>query len=547
MILDARELPDGARLEADVAVVGAGPAGITLSGELLGSGLSVLLLEAGGEKGAAELDPFHGEVVDLERHPQLVLYRRRGLGGTSALWGGRCVPFDPIDLEERPHVPWSGWPMDWAELRRWYDKAAAWCEAGPFRFRAGEALAGRPPMVPGLASDQVDIDGLERFSPPTRFGSRYRSMMAAAPDLRVVLSAACVGVDMAESGRAVAGLRMASAPGRGFTVAARHTVLAAGGLETPRLMLASGLGQGRPTLGRFYMCHIEGKAAVARFPDPAKVVFAYERDPKGIYCRRFFAVKAPAQRRLGLTNTILRFEPPVVADPAHGSPVLSALYLVHTLLEPEYGRKVASYNFRAGAEQEVRPSLARHLGNVLGGLPELARFAIDWGWRHSLAARKLPYIALKPRDGAYAVDYNAEQVPNPDSRVMLGEGVDAFGMPRLKVDWRITETDLAGIVGTHRLLAAELAACGAGRLDVDEAAILDGYKAAASHHIGTARMADDPARGVVDRHCRVHGIDNLYLASSAVFPTSSHANPTLTIVALAARLAAHLAQRVRGG
>jgi choline dehydrogenase-like flavoprotein len=506
----------------------------------MGSGRTVLLLEAGGEvRRKDDLEALHGEVADLERHPQLVLYRCRGLGGTSALWGGRCVSFDPIDVEERAHIPWSGWPIAWDELRRWYDRAVGWCEAGPFRFRAAEALPGRPPMVPGLDSELIEADGLERFSPPTRFGARYRAALEAAPDVRVLLSATCLGIETTPSDTAVDHLRMASEPGHGFRVRARHYVLAAGGLETTRLMLASGLGEGRPLLGRFYMCHIEGKAAVARFPDPSKVVFAYERDPKGVYCRRFFAASAAAQRRLGLTNAILRFEPPVVADPAHGSPVLSALYLAHTLLEPEYRRKIASYDFRGGGGA-ARPDLKRHFGNVLRGLPELAAFAVDWARRHSLARRKLPYIALAPKDGAFAVDYNAEQVPNPDSRVTLCEGRDGFGMPRLKVDWRVTELDLAGVVGVHRLLAAELERCGAGRLDFDEAAIRDGYKAAASHHIGTARMADDPARGVVDRDCRVFRLDNLHLASAAVFPTSSHANPTLTVVALAARLAARL-------
>ncbi|MCR6631422.1 MAG: GMC family oxidoreductase [Magnetospirillum sp.] len=185
--------------------------------------------------------------------------------------------------------------------------------------------------------------------------------------------------------------------------------------------------------------------------------------------------------------------------------------------------------------------------NVCRGAPALAGFSVDWALRHVLAARKLPYVAVKGRNGAFTLDYNAEQVPNPDSRLTLSAQADALGLPRLVVDWRASPQDVEGVLEVHRLLGERLEACGAGRLEVDEEAIREGYNAVGGHHMGTTRMAEDPEHGAVDRHCQVFGVDNLYVAGASVFPTSSHANPTLTLVALAVRLAEHLRGLERSG
>jgi|AGTN01.1.fsa_nt_gi Choline dehydrogenase and related flavoproteins len=540
MIVDAHDFAADHRLDADIAIVGGGPAGITLAHELMGSGLSVVLLEAGGLHTRTRWeDSFRGEVVDSFRHPTISLYRARGLGGTSTLWGGRCVPFDPIDLEERPHIPWSGWPLSYAELKLWYHRAVDYCETGPFRFRLREALGDSAPgMVPGLEEGEIESEGLERFSRPTDFGRRYRKALAGSSRVTVILSAQCVGLRLSEDRGTVQSLLCASGPERRFTVRARRVVLAAGALETTRLMLASGAGNG--LTGRFYMCHVEGKAAVARFRPGLTIAYRYERDGAGVYFRRFFTPSVETQRRLGLTNVILRFEPPIIADPAHRNPVLSAMWLSRTFLKAEYQRKMASFGYRSTQAFHQNGLALRHVGNVVLGAHRLAAFGADWIVRHVLAPRKLPYVAVRGNGNSFTLDYNAEQVPNPDSRVGLGGERDALGLPRLVVDWRATPQDIDSVIATHRLLAERLKASGTGELAVDEDAIRNGYNAAGGHHIGTARMADGPDRGVVDRNGQVFGMDNLFVAGAATFPTCSHANPTLTLVALSARLADHL-------
>ena len=149
--------------------------------------------------------------------------------------------------------------------------------------------------------------------------------------------------------------------------------------------------------------------------------------------------------------------------------------------------------------------------------------------------------------GGDTLDFHAEQQPNRESRVTLSDTRDALGMPQLLVDWRHAPGDVQTVQTALAVLARDLRARGVGRLDYDPDAVeseMLRYGAYGGHHIGTARMGSDPRRSVVDGTGRVHGMHNLYVAGAAVFPTSSQANPTLTIVALSLRLADHLRARL---
>jgi choline dehydrogenase-like flavoprotein len=163
-----------------------------------------------------------------------------------------------------------------------------------------------------------------------------------------------------------------------------------------------------------------------------------------------------------------------------------------------------------------------------------------------LAERKFPSIVVKSKTNVFSLDFHAEQIPNPQSRITLTSTRDALGLPRLNVDWRYTPDDVRTVSTSMALLARDVEASGVGRLSYEPESVereMTRYGAYGGHHIGTTRMGVDPRTSVVDRDCRVHGVDNLYIAGASVFPTSSQANPTLTVVALALRLASHLTLR----
>ena len=550
MIEDADRLPGGTVLPADVCIVGAGPAGIAAALALSGKGLSIVLLES-GRRGpdAASQALGEGEVADVQLHSPPHRYRQRGLGGSTAIWGGRCMPFDPIDFEARAHVPLSGWPIGYGDLLPYYPAANRLAEAGRFAYDARDALPGSRPLIAGFSSDTVNTNGLERFSCPTDFGKRYERRLQVAGDIRVLLGANCTAIRLQADGRSVRELEVKTLAGNHLRVAPRATVLATGGLETARLLLCSndvfahGVGNAHDVVGRYYMCHIAGNVGTLTVPGAAAGVrHGYELSPDGVYCRRRLTIAAEAQRSRGLLNTVARLHFPRITDPAHRSGVLSGLFLARRLISYEYGKRLQS-------TAPLPPgTTARHFLNVLRDPLDTTAFLAHWLRRRTLAHRKFPSVILRNRTNRFSLEVQAEQQPLAASRVMLTDRQDALGMRQLRVDWRYARADIESVAGTLDLIASELERTGAGRFTYERATLEEDllhYGAYGGHHIGTARMGTDPRTSVVNADCRLHAVNNLYVAGSAAFPTSGQANPTLTLIALALRVAAHLEQQLK--
>ena len=536
MILDIGAFDDGALLQADICIAGGGAAGIALALQFEGSRTSILLLESGGEQSEPETQALaDGELAAGCRHPPPHRYRPRRLGGATTLWGGRCMPLDPIHFCVRDWVPFSGWPIGFDDLAPYYPAANQLCEAGDFGYTATPDM---PPILRKFRQGAFSADGIERFSCPTDFAARYRARLAAAQNIRVVLHANVTDICTGAGGDAVTKLAVRSLSGRRLTAQARRYVLAMGGLEIPRLLLASrsgnpaGIGNAHDWVGRTYMCHLAGTLGRVRPSEPPD--HGYATSPEGIYCRRRFALTPAAQRRLRSGNMVARLHHPRITDPSHRSGALSALRFAAPFVTPEYATRLKDGSADGPA------ALARHAGNIVATPLHTAGFLLHWLRHRTLAARKFPSIIVRPPGGLYSLDVHAEQYPNPHSRVTLARDCDPFGLPRLRVDWRHLPADIDTVRQGLNALSADFSSSGSAALDWDddgleEALLRDG--AYGGHHIGTTRMSADPRQGVVDADCRVHGVRNLWIAGSAVFPTSGQANPTLTIVALALRLA----------
>jgi choline dehydrogenase-like flavoprotein len=552
MLGDGRRIQNGERLVADVCVIGAGAAGITICKELLNSNLEVILLEAGGLGRSKVVQSFYdGETLSPEIHAPPSMYRQRRFGGSTTIWGGRCVPLDAIDFESRAWIPGSGWPFSRAAVDPYYQRAMPYFEAGEFIFDEKEALAHLVPLVEGYCSDLLDTTTIERFSAPTDFGRVHGPQLIRASRIKVVINASCLELVIGSAENSISHAQCTSLSKNSFRIEAKTYVVAAGGLETTRLLLASnsrrqeGIGNENGLLGRNYMCHIESMLSELRLtPRTRPVVWDFERARDGAYVKRRFRVADAQQREKRTLNSIFRLHHANPADSKHGSAVLSAMFLVKHLIIPEYRRKIAMVEYSYTARtRNAGPMLAGHLGNVVRNAPELARFSVDWIVRRYLTYRRVPYVAIPSRDGVYPIDFNSEQSPNPNSRVFLSNVRDLFGTQKLVVDWRMDERDVHSIVESHVLFASAVAASGLGTLqffDDDIEAAARSAVPVGGHHIGTARMDTNPKLGVVDSNCRLHSAENIYVASSAAFPTSGQANPTLTIVALAIRLADHL-------
>ena len=543
MLVSLADLKSSNRQD-DVVIVGGGAAGLTLAHALAKAGKSILLLEAGGDKRTKASQQFYrGDLVDKEIHPPTDNYRVRALGGTSSIWGGRAIPFDAIDFEKRDWVSGSGWPFGREALAGYYGAAMEAAEAGRPEFFPEQALPGaQKELAPGLDGELVQTT-VERFSKPTNFWRRYGAELIRSERVRVVKDAPVVYVQLTGDGNSVDWIEVAAPDGSRMKVRGRSYVLAMGGLETTRLLLASndvamaGIGNHADQLGRNYMSHLCATAGTISFAGPPEgVAYDYARDPDGIYVRRRLWLTEKAQRDFSLLNTTFRTHLPEPGDPAHGDAILSAMFLVKDMVLYEYSRKFVENPVGWGGR-------LRHVGNIARRPFRLATFGTNWLRERTFAERKLPSVVLGSRDNRYELEFHAEQAPNPDSRLTLSSERDAFGMPRLKIDWRIAELDLLSLEKSYGLLAQEMRLRGAGKLDFDREKLA--YKArrhgiVGGHHIGTTRMSANPRQGVVDADCRVHGVGNLYVASASVFPTSGQANPTLTLLALAFRLAERL-------
>ena len=549
MIHNADDIVRDAVVEADICIVGGGPAGITLAMELAKTGRSILLLESGDDAPSEAAQALNaGEVVDEALHSPPDKYRQRTLGGGTSIWGGRCVPFDPIDFETRPWMDHSGWPIDYAEIEQHYAAANALCEAGDYEYDARLATpGGMRPLLRGFAPTHFDMNGIERFSCPTNFGQRYKVRLASTPNIRVLLHATVTRLQTSGDGSRIERLDVRNARDIAFSVLANQVVLAMGGMETPRLLLTSdnvhvaGIGNTNDLVGRFYMSHIAGTIGSLQVNGPVDSVWhGYDIAPDGTYCRRRITLRPDVQAELGLGNAVFRLHHPRIADPRHRTGPLSAIFLAQNFISYEYAKRLVS---------DVPPgpmTWLRHGINAATDPLSTVRFLSHWLKDRTLAERKFPSVIIRPRTNLFSLDFHAEQVPNPDSRIGLASATDRFGNRQVKVDWRYTAKDVETVERSFDLLRQDLAEQSIGNLtlasdepDIETVVRRDG--AYGGHHIGTTRMGQTARSGVVDRDCKVFGVNNLYIAGSGTFATSSQANPTLTIVALSLRLASHLA------
>lgn len=531
----------------DLCVVGSGPGGLVVALEAARAGKRVLVLESGGEgPDARQQSLSDASFTDPTRHDPMAIAVARRLGGTSNLWAARCQPFDPIDFEDRPGLHGPLWPVSYEEIRPFYTAALDYMAAGEDVFHA---------PVPGLdpADKAFDYTRLERFSNIPAIQKHFAEDLKQSPLIDIRLKSTVVDLDFQEG--EIRRLTVADASDKRHKLPVKTVVLACGGLETTRqLLVLQGRhpalfgGQEGP-LGRFYMGHIIGEVADVVFTSrEADAAYDFFLDGHGSYARRRIVPSDALQRDHGLPNVCFWPVVPPVADARHRSGILSMVCLAFAI--GPLGRLLVPEAIRRRHVPE-RLDWWPHVLNVLRDLPRTATYLPWFFYNRYFAKMRLPGFFIRNSARRYGLSYHAEQSPQAESRVRLSQETDWTGLPRLNVDYRFARTDAEALLRAHRELGAWLERTGIGRIEYrqPEAETVEAILAIAAHgthQIGTARMAAKPDDGVVDRNLRCFGVNNLYLASSAVFPTSGLCNPTLSIAAFAVRLARHLCAENEG-
>lgn len=527
MLVDLRNLDDGAHFQVPMCILGAGVAGLTLARRLLDLGWPVLLVESGGTDYEGPVQALaEGRVVG-QPYYDLDCVNLRMLGGTTAIWGGRCAQLDPIDFQDRSWVSHSGWPFGHESLHGYYREALKLFQVGA-PDQARTEWQAKNPVIKAVDGGNLSLGFWSIDNVGDRFAAPRLGDVLGHPECRALIHATATNLSLASDGQSVNRVKLRDVSGKSATVVAQHVVLALGGIENARLLLASddvaanGVGNRHDLVGRYFMEHPHARGGKIVGPGTLPLLRALgrRRTVDGTTHAPLLRLSESAQERMGALNSALTLG----------------------LRRPEAAPQALLIKTFRKLKHELDASVHNR------GLARAAKSAI----RHldSLVFPLRPWWNLRTGLGEVALVMRAEQAPNPDSRIQLDRDTNAVGLRRIRLDWRLSPQDKHTVSCLVSCFDEALRAAGLGKAVkadwLEDPSVLwrsdpniSAQHIGGYHHMGTTRMADDPARGVVDRHGRVHGVANLHVAGSSTFPTGGWANPTLTIAALALRMGDH--------
>ncbi len=527
--------------------------------ELAAQGLSVALVESGQEVTTTAAQRLSdAEIITPNNHSAMVEAVLRGLGGTSGIWGGRCVPLDSIDFQKRDFIEESGWPFDEATLNQNYPRACEILNVGRSSFSILESYS-KTIRTQRLSANFEDSDELcstqlERWSVEPKLWVAHKNKVIAHPLITVLSGLTCVGFEQSALHADIdfALIKSTSSPEvTPVKLRAKFFVLACGGVETTRLILnsineAAGLKlSSTKFVGRYYMGHSSGKIADVQFyGEPDQTVYGFEMDC-GVYIRRRITFTNDCLLKNKLLNIAFWLDNAPISDWRHRSGILSAAYLA--IITPLIGRLLAPAAIRTRIAAGGKKDIFRHFLNCLKNPMKTISFCICFVYKRYLAKPPLPGFFTYSKSNRYALHYHSEQAPNWNNTVELSDSIDDVGMRRARINLNWYKQDIDSIINAHEVLDKALQSNNIGRLiyyyqkedlekKIYEQAV-DGF-----HQIGTLRMSTNESTGVTDKFGRLFGTRNGFVASSAIFPTSGQANPTFTLVALTVRQAKYISE-----
>ena len=503
MHIDARLLDDQSVIEGDICIIGAGAAGISIALDWVNTPYKVVLLEGGGfEYDDRVQELYNGKLTGHPYYP-MKASRLHYFGGSTGHWGGMCSVFDDIDFVKRDWVENSGWPIKREDIAPFYPKAHDILDLGPFEWDVEYWEKQNLTYVSLPLNKDVIWSKMWHFSPPTRFGTKYKDAVVSAKNIHLYTYANVVDITGTENIASIKEVTVKNYAGKQHTVKAKHFILACCSIQNSRILLAcnkqapNGLGNNNDLVGRYFMEHAEIKTGELwlNHVDPLEL---YKMD-SSTKVRAELALSAKKQEELKVLNCTI------------------------SLMPLEMSKNTIP-SVKLWSNEDPRKSL-------------------DSLHKYSKLDKRnfIEKVFSKSIFQSYGLFTRAEQLPNPNSRVVLSNEKDELGMPRANLFWALSPIDKKTVFTINKVLGQQIGAAGLGRvkladflLDNDEN--LPDYTSGGWHHIGTTRMSDDPKTGVVDANCKVHGIDNFYIAGASCYPTGGAVNPTLTCVAISLRL-----------
>lgn len=516
MHIDARQIDNNSVIEGDICIVGTGAAGLSIALEWIGTPYKVILLEGGGlEYDDQVQELYNGKLTGQPYYP-MKSSRLHYFGGSTMHWGGQCSTFDDIDFEVRDWVANSGWPISLEEIAKFYPRSIPVLDLASPDWDVNAFMSKDPTLKPLPLNKENIWNKIWQFSAPTRFGTKYREAILQAKNIHLYTYANVTDITANGTVSNITSVTAKNHAGKQHTIKAKYFILACCAIQNARLLLAcnkqapKGLGNDNDLVGRYFMEHPELKTGEL-WLNTSEDLKLYHLQ-KGSKFRAELALFPALQKELKILNGTVALNPLPIA------------------------RKIKS-NVKTWTDDDPRKSLKKSQE--------------DYGEanKKSFFRRLADRFSSKKNENSfqsYELYTRIEQAPNPNSRVVLSNEKDALGVPRANLNWAMSPIDKRSVRKLNEFVGQQVGAAGIGRVrlyeflrDESDESMPD-FTSGGWHHIGTTRMSSDPKTGVVDPDCRVHGIDNLYIAGSACFPTSGAINPTLTVVAISLRLSDHI-------
>ncbi len=503
MHIDARHIENNTIIEGDICIIGAGAAGISMALEWMHTPYKIILLEGGGFEYEASMQDLYKGKTTGQRYYPLESARLHYFGGTTGHWAGFCSPLDDIDFKKRDWVPHSGWPIQRKDLDPYYARAQKNLDLGPYDYSASYWQKQDPSLKSLLPENDTVWNKMWQFSPPTRFGTKYKGTILEAKNIHLYTYANVVNIVANDAVSAITEVAVKNLAGKEHTVKAKQFIVACGAIQNARLLLASnqqatkGIGNNNDLVGRYFMEHLEIKSSELWLAE-SDLLKLYMWDFGKTKARAELAITAQQQQAHKILNGTASLTPLEIAK---NQPAFIDIW---TADPKERAKNMKAYS---GNEKSSNPAN---------------------GYK------------------AFQLFTRIEQAPNPASRITLDTEKDELGMPRAILHWELTPLEKRSIRTIYQLMGQQLGIAAKGRIRMMEYLQEENdntwpsFTGGGWHHMGTTRMSNDPKQGVADANCKVHGLANLYMAGSSCYVTAGAPNPTLTLVALTLRLSDHL-------
>jgi choline dehydrogenase-like flavoprotein len=528
MFIDAEQMVPDQRLAADICIVGAGAAGLVLARAVSRqTNLNVVVLEGGAMRPRSNTQTlYRADIVGLPYDTERS--RTLAYGGSTNCWGGYCRPFSEWDFTRRDWLAESGWPIAYEELFPYYQRAHdEWhIDYNNYDVAQWARRFERDNLQLLSIDDARLVTRIYQLSGATRYGALNARAYGVMRGVSIVVNAVVTELHAHATQDRISYIAASTLSGRKLRIDATHFVLAAGGIENPRLLLASrskypnGIGNQNDLVGRYFMEHPLFNAA--------DITFTGDFNPDG-YDSAYAYFHLPAVASLGLSTAVQQAEG-----------LLGSKCYIESVYRGEQSAGVAHLHelFRHLRMRSIPADMVQRLVGILWEFPAVYSYFLGKRYRIGRYLR------------GYRIKCIVEPEPVADSRVTLSDQRDELGRHVPKLDWQLSPLVKKTLLRTLETIAQALHDSELANISIDPC-IRDGgwleRVEIVNHHMGTTRMHTDMGKGVVDTDCRVHGMDNLYVAGSSVFPTAGIDSPTLTLTALSLRLADHLKDTVAIG